>query len=128
MTVGQDDFYLDLLFFSRPLRRLVAVELKLGKFRPAHKSQMELYLRWLDTNERQDDEDAPIGLILCAEADRDQVEFLEMHKTGIVVAEYWTILPPKVELEAKLGEIVRDAQERLARRGITADLEGPEDD
>ena len=128
MTVGQDDFYLDLLFLSRPLRRLVAVELKLGKFRPAHKSQMELYLRWLDTNERQDDEDAPIGLILCAEADRDQVEFLEMHKTGIVVAEYWTILPPKVELEAKLGEIVRDAQERLARRGITADLEGPEDD
>lgn len=51
-----------------------------------------------------------------------------MHKTGIVVAEYWTILPPKAELEAKLGEIVRDAQERLARRGITADLEDPEDD
>jgi predicted nuclease of restriction endonuclease-like (RecB) superfamily len=123
MTVGKDDFYLDLLFFSRPLRRLVAVELKLGKFRPAHKSQMELYLRWLDTYERHDGEDAPIGLILCAEADRDQVEFLEMHKTGIVVAEYWTILPPKAELEAKLGEIVRHAQERLARRGITSEID-----
>lgn len=114
---------LDLLFFSRPLRRLVAVELKLGKFRPTHKAQMELYLRWLDAHERQDGEETPIGLILCAEADRDQVEFMEMHKTGIAVAEYWTILPPKAELEAKLGEIVREVQERLARRGITAHLE-----
>lgn len=128
MTVGKDDFWLDLLFFSRPLRRLVAVELKLGKFRPAHKAQMELYLRWLDAYERQDGEDTPIGLILCAEADRDQVEFLEMHKNGIAVVEYWTILPPKAEMEAKLGEIVRDAQERLARRGITAELHEDTDD
>nr|WP_300150837.1 PDDEXK nuclease domain-containing protein [Propionicimonas sp.] len=128
MTVGKDDFWLDLLFFSRPLRRLVAVELKLGKFRPAHKAQMELYLRWLDAHERQDREDSPIGLILCAEADRDQVEFLEMHRTGIAVAEYWTILPPRAELEAKLGEIVRDAQERLARRGITTALHDDADD
>jgi predicted nuclease of restriction endonuclease-like (RecB) superfamily len=128
MTVGRDDFWLDMLFFSRPLRRLVAVELKLGKFRPAHKAQMELYLRWLDAHERQDGEESPIGLILCAEADRDQVEFLEMHKTGIAVAEYWTILPPKAELEAKLGEIVRDAQERLARRGITVPLPDDLDD
>lgn len=68
-------------------------------------------------------------MILCAEADRDQVEFLEMHKNGIAVAEYWTILPPKAELEAKLGEIVRDVQERLARRGITATLhDDPNDD
>lgn len=120
MTVGSDDFRLDLLFFSRPLHRLVAVELKLGKFKPAHKAQMELYLRWLDRHERQDGEEAPIGLILCTEADREQVEFMEMHKTGIAVAEYWTVLPPKEELESKLGEIVRDVQERLARRGITA--------
>lgn len=128
MTVGGDDFWLDLLFFSRPLRRLVAVELKLGKFRPAHKAQMELYLRWLDAYERHDGEETPIGLILCAEADQDQVEFLEMHKNGIVVAEYWTILPPKAELEAKLGEIVRDVQERLARRGVRASLEADPDD
>lgn len=120
MTVGNDDFRLDLLFFSRPLHRLVAVELKLGKFKPAHKAQMELYLRWLDRYERQEGEEAPIGLILCTEADREQVEFMEMHKTGIAVAEYWTVLPPKAELETKLGEIVRDVQERLARRGITA--------
>lgn len=128
MTVGKDDFYLDLLFFSRPLRRLVAVELKIGKFKPAHKSQMELYLRWLDRHERQDGEEAPIGLILCAEADRDQVELLEMHNVGIMVAEYWTVLPPKAELEAKLAEIVRDAQERLARRGLPASLEPSDDD
>lgn len=127
MTVGKDDFRLDLLFFSRPMRRLVAVELKIGKFKPTHKSQMELYLRWLDTHERQEGEDSPIGLILCAEADRDQVEFLEMHNAGIAVAEYWTILPPRAELEAKLGEIVRDAQERLARRGLSAALD-PDDD
>lgn len=101
----------------------MAVELKLGKFRPTHKAQMELYLRWLDAHERQEGEETPIGLILCAEADRDQVEFMEMHKTGIAVAEYWTILPPKAELEAKLGEIVREVQERLARRGISAHLE-----
>lgn len=128
MTVGKDDFALDLLFYSRPLKRLVAVELKLGKFRPAHKSQMELYLRWLDANERQEGEESPIGLILCAEADRDQVAFLEMHKTGIAVAEYWTVLPPRAELEAKLGEIVRDVQERLARRGIAAELTSRFDD
>ena len=127
MSVGKDDFYLDLLFFSRPLRRLVAVELKLGKFKPAHKAQMELYLRWLDANERQEGEDTPIGLILCAEADRDHIEFREMHKTGIAVAEYWTILPPKAELEAKLGEIVRD-QERLTRRGISASLQDNTDE
>ena len=128
MTVGKDDFYLDLLFFSRPLRRLVAVELKLGKFKPTHKAQMELYLRWLDAHERQDGEEAPIGLILCAEADRDQVEFMEMHKTGIAVAEYWTILPPKAELEAKLGEIVREVQERLVRRGVAASIDGETSD
>ncbi|HET7385583.1 MAG TPA: PDDEXK nuclease domain-containing protein [Nocardioidaceae bacterium] len=111
------------LFFSRPLRRLVAVELNIGKFDARFEGQMKLYLRWLDRYERQGDEEAPIGLILCTEVSREQVELLEMHKDGIVVAEYWTALPPKAELEAKLGEIVRDAQERLARRAIPAVLE-----
>ena len=64
---------------------------------------MELYLKWLDRYERQDGEEAPIGLILCTEVSREQVELLEMHKDGIAVAEYWTILPPKAELEAKLS-------------------------
>ena len=118
MTIDGEDFYLDLLFFSRPLRRLVAVELKIGRFDARFEGQMKLYLKWLDRYERQEGEDAPVGLILCTEVSREQVELLEMHKDGIVVAEYWTALPPKAELEAKLAEIVRDAQERLARRSI----------
>lgn len=124
MTVGADDFYLDLLFYSRPLRRLIAVELKLGKFKPAHKGQMELYLKWLDRYERREDEETPIGLILCTETSREQVELLEMHKGGIVVAEYWTALPPKAELQARISEIYRAASERAARRALEARPDG----
>ena len=83
---------------------------------------MKLYLKWLDRYERQPDEEAPIGLILCTEVSREQVELLEMHKDGIAVAEYWTVLPTKAELTAKLSRIVRDAQERLARRGAGSDV------
>ena len=102
VTIDNDDFYLDLLFYSRPLRRLIAVELKVGRFKAAFECQMKLYLKWLDRYERREDEEAPIGLILCTEASREQVELLEMHKDGIVVAEYWTALPPKAELEARI--------------------------
>lgn len=120
MTFDGDDYYLDLLFYSRPLRRLIAVELKVGKFKPSYQGQMNFYLKWLDRHERQADENPPIGLILCTAASRDQIELLEMHKDGIVVAEYWTALPPKAELEAKIREIYREARERLARRQIAA--------
>jgi len=122
------EYKLDLLFYSRPLRRLVAVELKLGEFQPSYKGQMEAYLKWLDRFERRDGEEAPIGLILCSSADRDEIEFLELHKDRIVVAEYWTLLPPKAELEAKLRQIVRDAQERLTRRGIAVEVGVAEED
>jgi hypothetical protein len=118
MVIDGEDFYLDLLFFHRRLRRLVAVELKLGRFRASHKGQMELYLRWLDKHERQAGEEAPIGLILCAESSREQVELLQAHKDGITVAEYWTELPPKAELERRLHEALVDARERLARQGL----------
>ena len=118
MVIDGDDFYLDLLFFHRRLRRLVAIELKLGRFKAAHKGQMELYLKWLDKHERQPGEEAPIGLILCAESSREQVELLQMHKDGITVAEYWTELPPKAELEQKLHAALLEARERLARRGV----------
>ena len=116
MTVDGDDFQLDLLFYHRVLRRLLAVELKLGKFKPQYKGQMELYLKWLDKYERQDGENAPIGLILCTEASRGQIELLEMDKAGIAVAEYWTVLPSKNELEKKIHEILAEARERLERR------------
>jgi predicted nuclease of restriction endonuclease-like (RecB) superfamily len=90
MIIDGQDFHLDLLFYHRKLKRLVAIELKLGKFEAAHKGQMELYLRWLDKYEKQVDENSPIGIILCAESSREQIELLEMHKDGIMVAEYWT--------------------------------------
>jgi predicted nuclease of restriction endonuclease-like (RecB) superfamily len=126
MVIDGDDFYLDLLFYHRRLRRLVAIELKLGRFKAAHKGPMELYLKWLDKHERQPGEEAPIGLILCAESSREQVELLQMHKDGITVAEYWTELPPKAELEQKLHAALLEARERLARRGVL--LEGDKDE
>ena len=118
MIIDSEDFYLDLLFYHRKLKRLVAIELKLGKFQAKHKGQMELYLKWLDRYERQDDENHPIGLILCAETSREQIELLEMHKDGIMVAEYWTELPPKKELEKRLHEALIRAREMLERRKL----------
>lgn len=126
MVIDGEDFYLDLLFYHRRLRRLVAIELKLGRFKAAHKGQMELYLKWLDQHELQPGEEAPIGLILCAESSREQVELLQMHKDGITVAEYWTELPPKAELEQHLHQALLEARERLARRGVL--LGGGEDE
>jgi len=116
MTMDDDDFTLDLLFYHRVLKRLVAVELKVGKFMPHYKGQMEFYLKWLNRYERQEGEREPIGLILCTQASRNQIELMEMDKAGIAVAEYWTNLPPKALLEEKIRVILHEAQERLARR------------
>jgi predicted nuclease of restriction endonuclease-like (RecB) superfamily len=116
MTIDGDDFQLDLLFYHRILRRFVAVELKVGRFEPQFKGQMELYLKWLDRYERTESENAPIGLILCTESRRGQIELLELDKAGIAVAEYWTVLPPKNELEKKIREILIEAKERLERQ------------
>ncbi len=113
MIIDGEDHSLDLLFFNRKLQRLVAVELKLDKFKAAHKGQMELYLKWLDKYERQENENAPIGLILCAGKSNEQIELLEMHKDGIMVAEYWTELPPKKELEEKLHSLLIEARARI---------------
>ncbi|WP_454293331.1 PDDEXK nuclease domain-containing protein [Salana multivorans] len=118
MVINGKDFHLDLLLYHRPLKRLVAVELKIGEFDARHEGQMKLYLKWLDRYERQEGEEAPIGLILCTEASREQVELLEMHRDGIVVAEYWTGLPPKHELEQRLQMMLQEARERLARREL----------
>jgi len=116
MTMDGDDFRLDLLFYHRVLKRLVAIELKLEKFRPEFKGQMEFYLKWLNRYERQADEKEPIGLILCPHANRGQLELLEMDKSGIAVAEFWTVMPPKREFERKINEIMQEAKERLERR------------
>lgn len=118
MIIDGEDFNLDLLFFHRKLKRLVAIELKLGKFQAKHKGQMELYLKWLDKYEKQEGENTPIGLILCAESSREQIELLEMHKDGIMVAEYWTDLPPKKQFEEKIHLLLTEARERIERKKL----------
>ncbi len=106
IIIDGEDFKLDLLFYHRKLKRLIAIDLKLDKFKAAYKGQMELYLRWLEKNEMQPDEETPIGMILCAEGNKEQIELLELHKTGIKVAEYLTALPDKRLLRKKLHQAV----------------------
>lgn len=113
ISVDAEDYYLDLLFYHRRLKQLIAIELKLDKFRAEYKGQMELYLRWLDQYERQAGEEAPIGLILCAGKSDKHVELLELSKSGIRVAEYMTELPPRKILERKLRQTIRLARARL---------------
>lgn len=118
MIIDGEDFHLDLLFFHRKLKRLVAIDLKIGKFHAKDKGQMELYLKWLDRYEKQEGEEKPIGLILCAESSREQVELLELHKDGIMIAEYWTELPPKKQLEEKLQKALAEAKESIERKKL----------
>ena len=120
MAMDGEIFKLDLLFYHRILKRLVAIDLKLGKFKPSYMGQMRFYLKWLDRYERQEGENPPIGLILCTEASRGQIELMELDKEGIAVAEYWTQLPPKTEFGQKIREIYEEAQERLERRKTLA--------
>lgn len=114
MQIGGNDYYLDLLFYHRGLKRLVAIELKLGKFKPEYKGQLELYLRRLEKHEQQPGEDAPLGLILCAGGGHEEIELLQLGKSGIRVAEYMTELPPRKVLEKKLHEAIRLARARFA--------------
>lgn len=113
ITVDGEDFYLDLLFYHRSLRRLVIIDLKLGKFAPADVGQMEFYMRWLKKHERRPGEEEPLGLILCAEKSDERVKVFELASRGIRVAEYLTALPPKKLLERKLHQAVLHAQQRL---------------
>jgi predicted nuclease of restriction endonuclease-like (RecB) superfamily len=115
MIIDGEDYHLDLLFFHRTLKRLIAIDLKLNKFQAKDKGQMELYLKWLNRYERQEGENEPVGLILCAEENREQIELLEMHKDGIMVVEYWAELPPKKMLEQKIHEIVAETRELFER-------------
>lgn len=118
MSTGKKDRYLDLLFFNRRLRRLIAIELKLGDFDPAYKGQMEWYLNWLDQNERFNFEEKPMGIILCAGKDHDDIEYLEMDKTGIHVAQYLTELPPRDILEKKLKLAIQLAKDNQLQKQL----------
>ena len=113
VQIDADDFYIDLLFYNRKIKRLVAIELKLGEFRAEYKGQMELYLRWLAKHEQEADENPPLGIILCTGKKQEQIELLELDKSGIHVAEYLTVLPPRAELQAKLHQSIAAARKRL---------------
>lgn len=113
LQIDNDDFYIDLLFYNRKLKRLVVIDLKLGSFQPEYKGQMELYLRWLAKYDQEPDEQPPLGIILCAGKKQEQIELLELDKSGIHVAEYLTVLPPKELLQAKLQEAIASARRRL---------------
>lgn len=94
------------------MRRLVAIELKIGDFKPGDSGQMELYLRWLDRNERQNGEESPLGIILCAGKKRETVEYLDLDARGIHVAEYLTELPDREVLKARLHRALAEARAR----------------
>ena len=116
IQIDDEDFHLDLLFYNRKLRRLVAVELKIGEFKAAYKGQMELYLRWLDKHEREPEEASPLGIILCTGKKSEQIELLELDKSGIHVAEYLTVLPPREIFQQKIHEAMALARLRMAQQ------------
>ncbi len=114
IQLDNDDFYIDLLFYNRRLRRLVAIELKLGDFRPEYKGQMELYLRWLAKHDQEPGDAPPLGIILCTGKKAEQIELLELDKSGIHVAEYLTVLPPREVFAARVQQALANARARLA--------------
>ena len=120
ITIDQTDYYLDLLFYHRSLRRLVVIELKLGKFKPEHKGQMELYLRWLDQHERKPGEESPIGLILCSAGNTEHIELLMLEGSSIKVAQYLTELPEKELLQTHLHKAIAIAKQRHKSNSLDA--------
>ena len=113
MIIDGEDFYLDLLFYHRRLRRLIAIDLKLGRFKAQYKGQMELYLRWLEAHEMESGEESPLGLILCTEGGEEQIELLQLDKAGIKVAQYLTELPPRDVLLRQIQQSLADEKTRL---------------
>ena len=110
IIIDGEDFKIDLLFYNRKLKRLVAIDLKIGRFKAEYKGQMELYLKWLSKYEKEEGENEPLGIILCADKKEEQIELLELEKSGIHVAQYLTVLPPKDVLEAKLHQAIESAK------------------
>lgn len=116
IQIDNDDFYIDLLFYNRRLKRLVVIELKLGDFKAEYKGQMELYLRWLAKHEQEPGEAPPLGIILCSGKKQEQIELLVLDGSGIHVAEYLTELPPKAVLQQKLHDAIERSRQRLDNR------------
>ncbi len=118
ISVDDEDYYIDLLFFNRRLRCMVAIDLKLSNFKAAYKGQMELYLRWLEQNEMLEGENKPIGLILCAGKNEEHIELMHLHESNIRVADYITKLPDRKLLEQKLQQAVERAKLRIMQTNI----------
>ena len=116
MIIDGEDYHLDLLFYHRKLKRLVAIDLKIGKFESGYKGQMELYLRWLEKYETENDEEKPIGLILCAEGNNEQIELLQLDKDNIKVAKYITETLPKNLLKQKLQQFMIESKNQIESR------------
>ena len=114
MIIDGEDFYLDLLFYHRRLHRLIAIDLKKGRFKAEYKGQMELYLRWLEANEMEPGEEPPLGLLLCTEGSEEQIELLQLDKAGIKVAKYLTELPPRHVLMLQIQKSMEAAKARFA--------------
>lgn len=115
IIIDGEDFKIDLLFYNRKLKRLVAIDLKLGKFKAAYKGQMELYLKWLEKYEKEEGEGSPLGIILCADKQSEQIELLELDKSNIHVAKYLTVLPSKELLQEKLHQSLENAKLKYQR-------------
>jgi len=116
ITIDNRDYYIDLLFYHRRLKRLVAIDLKLGEFEAAFKGQMELYLRYLAKHDMVEGENTPIGLILCTGKNSEHIELMELDRSNIRVSEYMTELPPKKLLEEKLHRILQQEKKRIENR------------
>jgi len=113
MIIDGEDFYLDLLFYHRRLHRLIAIDLKKGRFKAEYKGQMELYLRWLEQNEMEPGEESPLGLLLCTEGGDEQIELLQLDNAGIKVAQYMTELPPREVLQRQIQKSLEIAKARF---------------
>jgi predicted nuclease of restriction endonuclease-like (RecB) superfamily len=121
LQIDEDDYYIHLLFYNRKLKRLVAIDLKIGEFEPGFKGQMELYLRYLAKYEQEAGEASPLGIILCTGKKQEQIELLELGRGDIHVAEYLTELPPKHVLKKKLQESLERARARQALQEVTGE-------
>ena len=113
MVIDGEDYHLDLLFYHRQLHRLIAIDLKKGRFRAEYKGQMELYLRWLEKYEMEPGEEPPLGLLLCTEGGEEQIELLQLDKSGIKVAQYLTELPPRHVLMHQIHKALESAKSRV---------------
>jgi predicted nuclease of restriction endonuclease-like (RecB) superfamily len=110
-SIDGTDYYLDMLFYHRKLKCLVAIDLKLGKFKPQYKGQMELYLKYLQKHDMQPDENPPIGLLLCSEGNTEHIELMMLNEDRIKVAQYLTCLPNKQWFIDKLNRSILIAKE-----------------